>query len=117
MKINEVLLFELYFDDLQLAISDRIAQQVGSDVSEIPTEEFRKSLADDGFLMSTDELVKALNDMDVVSSADENSIVPKGKIPMMYTDPDADQGVDVGAMADDQALGAVKDRPPTISIN
>ena len=113
MKINEVLLFELYFDDLQVAISDRIAQQLGTDVSEIPTEEFRQSLADDGFLMSTDELIKALNDMDVVSSADENSIVPKGKIANDVTDPDAeDQGVDVGAMADGQALGAVKDRIP-----
>ena len=110
MKINEVLLFELYFDDLQLAISDRIAQQVGSDVSEIPTEEFRKSLADDGFLMSTDELVKALNDMDVVSSADENSIVPNGKIQNDTVEPDAEQddAVDVGAMANDQALGDVK---------
>ena len=113
MKINEVLLFELYFDDLQLAIKDRIVQQVGSDVSEIPTEEFRKSLADDGFLMSTDELIKALNDMEVIDSADENSIVPKGKIANGVTDPDAeDQGVDVGAMADDQALGAVKDNLP-----
>jgi hypothetical protein len=111
MKINEVLLFELYFDDLQLAIKDRIVQQVGSDVSEIPTEEFRKSLADDGFLMSTDELIKALNDMEVIDSADENSIVPKGKIANDVTDPE-DQGVDVGAMADDQALGAVKDNLP-----
>ena len=44
MKIAEVLLLEAYFDELELAVKDRFAQFLGSDVNEIPTEEFRKSL-------------------------------------------------------------------------
>ena len=43
MKIAEVLLLEAYFDELELAVKDRLAQYLGSDVNEIPTEEFRKS--------------------------------------------------------------------------
>ena len=50
MKIAEVLLLEAYFDELELAVKDRLAQYLGSDVNEIPTEEFRKSLSLDGSL-------------------------------------------------------------------
>ena len=56
MKIAEVLLLEAYFDELELAVKDRFAQFLGSDVNEIPTEEFRKSLALDGFPLSFEEL-------------------------------------------------------------
>ena len=61
MKIAEVLLLEAYFDELELAVKDRLAQYLGSDVNEIPTEEFRKSLSLDGFLLSFEELKSALS--------------------------------------------------------
>ena len=56
MKIAEVLLLEAYFDELEVIVQDRLAQYVGSDKNEIPTEEFRQALADDGFLLSFEEL-------------------------------------------------------------
>tara|TARA_B100002019_G_C21273807_1_gene603947 strand:+ start:683 stop:1039 length:357 start_codon:yes stop_codon:yes gene_type:complete len=117
MRIDEVLLFELYFDDLKVAIKDRLAQAVGGEVNEIPTEAFRQFLADDGFLMSMDELLKVLNDMDVIANADENSITPKGKIPNDMAepetaDPEAEPEVDVGGMAGDQAMADVKSDLP-----
>ena len=77
MKIAEVLLLEAYFDELELAVKDRFAQFLGSDVNEIPTEEFRKSLALDGFLLSFEELKSALEQMDVVNAIDKDSITPK----------------------------------------
>ena len=111
MKIAEVLLLEAYFDELELAVKDRFAQFLGSDVNEIPTEEFRKSLALDGFLLSFEELKSALEQMDVV-----NAITPKGKIPNDMAEPEdagpedeEETGTDVTAMAQDQALDAVKE--------
>ena len=81
MKIAEVLLLEAYFDELEVIVQDRLAQYVGSDKNEIP-------------------------------SIDKDSITPKGKIPNDMAEPDADEeetGTDVAAMAQDQALGAVKE--------
>jgi len=114
MKIREVILIESYFDDLQLAVKDRLAQAVGGDMNEIPTEAFRKFLAQDGFLLSIDELVKALQDMDVVQDANDEVITPKGKIPNDMAEPEEPQEpeVDVGDMAGDQAMSAVKDELP-----
>jgi len=114
MKIAEVLLFEQYFDDLKIAIQDRLAQAVGGDIPQIPTETFRKFLADDGFLLSIDELINALNDMDIVQSVDKDVITPKGNIPNDMAEPEGEEEpeVDVGDMAGDQAMSAVKDQLP-----
>ena len=60
MKIAEVFLLEAYFDDLQSAVMDRLAQADSDNKSSISTEEFRQSLASDGFLLSVTELQKAL---------------------------------------------------------
>ena len=116
MKIAEVLLLEAYFDELELAIKDRLAQYLGSDVNEIPTEEFRKSLSLDGFLLSFEELKSALEQMDVVNAIDKDSITPKGKIPNDMAEPEdagpedeEETGTDVAAMAQDQGLDAVKE--------
>ena len=115
MKIREVILFESYFDDLQIAIRDRLAQVVGGDMDEIPTEVFRDLMGKDGFLLSTDELKQTLNDMDVVQSVDDEVITPKGKIPNDMAEPDAEAEpeVDVATMAGDQAMQDVKADLPT----
>lgn len=113
MKIAEVFLLEAYFDDLQVAVMDRLAQADGEDESNISTEQFRQALASDGFLLSVDELKKALTQMDVVANIDDNNITPKGKIDNDdVADPEMDMGPDVAQMAGDQALGAVKDQLP-----
>ena len=112
MKIAEVFLLEAYFDDLQVAVMDRLAQADGDDQSNISTEQFRQALASDGFLLSVEELKKALTDMDVVANIDDNNITPKGKIDNDEADPELDTGPDVTQMAGDQALGAVKDKLP-----
>jgi len=51
--------------------------------------------------------------MDVVQSATVDTITPKGKIPNDMVDPEQElDQVDVGAMAGDQAMSAVKDDLP-----
>jgi hypothetical protein len=112
VRIAEVFLLEAYFDDLQVAVMDRLAQADGEEQSNISTEQFRQALASDGFLLSIEELKKALTDMDVVANVDDQNITPKGKIDNDETDPEFDVGPDVTQMAGDQALGAVKDQLP-----
>jgi len=53
--------------------------------------------------------------MDIVSSINQDSITPKGKIPNDMVEPQQEPmepEVNVGDMAGDQALSAVKDQLP-----
>jgi|TARA_B110000503_G_scaffold32071_1_gene52006 secreted trypsin-like serine protease len=111
MKIAEVFLLEAYFDDLQSVVMDRLAQYASDEQSSIPTEEFRQALASDGFLLSMNELQKALTDMDVVANVDANTITPKGAIDNDLTG-DMEPQVDVHAMAGDQAMADVNTTLP-----
>ena len=114
MRIAEVFLLESFFDELEVAIRDRLAKYAGEDVSEIPTQEFKSELAADGFLLSTDELIAAINKMDAVSGITPDSITPKGKIDNDMVDgedPEVPE-VDVSSMAGDQAMSSVKDQLP-----
>lgn len=115
MKISEVFLLESFFDELEMAIRDRLAQMVGQDIADIPTEEFRKALASDGFLLSVDELKSTLEKLDVVSSVDDNSITPKGNIDNDFVDDETQQDSEelVGNIAGDQAMTSVKDNLPS----
>jgi len=111
MKIAEVFLLEAYFDDLQSAVMDRLAQYNSDEQSTIPTEEFRQSLASDGFLLSVTELQKALTDMDVVTNVDANTITPKGSLDPEIAG-DMEPQVDVHNMASDQAMADVNTSLP-----
>lgn len=114
MRIAEVFLLESFFDELEVAIRDRLAKYAGEDASEIPTQEFKSELAADGFLLSTDELIAAINKMDAVSGITPDSITPKGKIDndMVDGEDPEDPEVDVSSMAGDQAMSSVKDQLP-----
>lgn len=111
MKIAEVFLLEAYFDDLQSVVMDRLAQYISDEQSTIPTEEFRQALASDGFLLSVNELQKALTDMDAVTNVDANSITPKGSLDPEITG-DIEPQVDVHNMAGDQAMADVNSSLP-----
>ena len=119
MRIRDVFLLEAYYDDLQVAIMDRLAQYLGKEVNEIPTDEFRMKLADDGFILSFEEMKAAMEEMGVVANIDDQNITPKGKIPNDLAEPEGEEPlpgeeepVDVAGMAGDQALSAVKDELP-----
>ena len=119
MRIRDVFLLEAYYDDLQVAIMDRLAQYLGKEVNEIPTDEIRMKLADDGFMLSFEEMKAAMEEMGVVANIDDQNITPKGKIPNDLAEPEGEEPlpgeeepVDVAGMAGDQALSAVKDELP-----
>jgi len=112
MKIAEVFLLEAYFDDLQSAVMDRLAQADSDNKSTISTEKFRQALASDGFLLSMAELKKSLTDMYVVTNIDDETITPKGSIDDELTGDDMEPQVDVQAMATDQAMADVNTTLP-----
>ena len=68
MRIRDVFLLEAYYDDLQVAIMDRLTQYLGKEVNDIPTDEFRMALADDGFMLSFEEM-KARKSSSIPSGA------------------------------------------------
>ena len=115
MRIRDVFLLEAYYDELQVAIMDRLAQYLSKEQNEIPTDEFRMALADDGFMLSFDEMKAAMEKMGAVANIDDSTITPKGKIPDELADPEGQFPVvepDVSDMAGDQAMSAVKDQLP-----
>ena len=116
MRIRDVFLLEAYYDELQVAIMDRLAQYLSKEQNEIPTDEFRMALADDGFMLSFDEMKAAMEKMGAVANIDDSTITPKGKIPDELADPEGQKfpvvEPDVSDMAGDQAMSAVKDQLP-----
>ncbi len=118
MRIRDVFLLEAYYDDLQVAIMDRLTQYLGKEVNDIPTDEFRMKLADDGFMLSFEEMKAAMEQMGVVANISPDTITPKGKIPNDLAEPEGEEPlpgeepVDVAGMAGDQAMSAVKDELP-----
>ena len=117
MRIRDVFLLEAYYDDLQVAIMDRLTQYLGKEQNDIPTDEFRMALADDGFMLSFEEMKAAMEQMGVVSNIGPDSITPKGKISNDDVEPGSEEEfaepeVDVSSMAGDQAMSAVKDQLP-----
>lgn len=113
MKIKEVFLLESFFDELESAVRDLLAQYIGQGETEISTSDFREKLGKAGFLLSTEELKTRLPAMDAVASIDDDTITPKGKIDNDTVDDEVeDPEVDVSSMAGDQALSAVKDELP-----
>jgi len=113
MKIKEIFLLESFFDELESAVRDLLAQYLGQGETEISTSDFREKLASAGFLLSTEELKARLPAMDAVASIDDDTITPKGKIDNDTVDDAEDEPeVDVADMAGDQALSAVKDELP-----
>ena len=96
---------------------DRLTQYVGKEQTDIPTDEFRMALADDGFMLSFEEMKASMEEMGVVANVGPDSITPKGKVSNDLVDPEgeeefAEPEVDVGDMAGDQAMSAVKDQLP-----
>jgi len=111
MLISEVILKEGYFSDLIVAVQDLLVRIQVDDKKEIPTEEFKSLLANNGYVVSTDELIQAVDQSGFASSVDREKIVPKDELPA-DVETDAEPNVDVGAMAGDQAMQDIKAELP-----
>jgi hypothetical protein len=107
MRLFELFVKESYYNDLIIAVQDLLVRVMNKGIKEIATDRFKSLLAKQGYVTTDDELISALNDSGFVSSVDSEKIVPKGELPAdMNTD--AEQTVDVGNMAGNQAMQDIK---------
>ena len=80
-------------------------------MNESPTDKFKSILAQQGFIVSTEELITAVDASGFASSVDGTQIVPKSELPADM-DTDAEPTVDVGDMAGDQAMSDINAELP-----
>ena len=107
MLIREIVT-EGYQADLLTAVQDLLTSYMADDAKDIPTEDFQSQLAKHGFVTTTDELIKAINDSGYASSIDKDVIKPKDQLPGDVDTEVEDPSVDVGKMAGDQAMKDIK---------
>ena len=109
MLIRDIILSESYSGELIDAVKRLLVQVMSDDIKSVPTDKFKSMLAQQGFIVSTEELITAVDASGFASSVDKTEIVPKSELP---ADMGADVPVDVGAMATNQAMGDVKAELP-----
>lgn len=107
MLIREIVL-EGYQADILTAVQDLLTNHMADDAKKIPTEQFQSELSKQGFVTTTDELIKAVNDSGYASSIDKDFIKPKDQLPGDIDTDEQDPSVDVGKMAGDQAMKDIK---------
>ena len=98
---------EGYEADLIQKVQDILVMKMDSGES-LPTEEFKNILKDEGFIATTDEIIKAVNDSGYASSIDKEQIKLKNQMPADIDTDEQEPSVDVGKMAGDQALSDIK---------
>lgn len=108
MLIREIILRESYADDLVEIVQDVIVMLMNKNVEEISTEEFKRLMAKQGFVMSTDELIAAVDQSGFASSVDSNKIIPVNELPDDLQPDSEQEPVDVGKMAGSQAMKDIK---------
>ena len=107
MLIREIVT-EGYQADLLTAVQDLLISYMADDTKDIPTEDFQSQLAKHGFVTTTDELIKAINDSGYASSIDKDVIKPKDQLPGDIDTDEPEPSVDVAKMAGDQAMKDIK---------
>ncbi len=107
MLIREIVLSEGYYSELIVAVQDLMSRYMSKNIKEINTEKFKSLLAKQGYVTTTDELIQAVDKSGFASSVDAEKIIPKGELPA-DTNTDAEQTVDVGNMAGNQAMQDIK---------
>ena len=98
---------EGYEADLIQKVQDILVMKMDSGES-LPTEEFKNILKDEGFIATTDEIIKAVNDSGYASSIDKEQIKLKNQMPADIDTDEEEPSVDVSKMAGDQALSDIK---------
>jgi len=98
---------EGYEADLIQKVQDILVMKMDSGES-LPTEEFKNILKDEGFIATTDEIIKAVNDSGYASSIDKEQIKLKNQMPADIDTDEQEPSVDVGKMAGNQAIKDIK---------
>lgn len=111
MLIKDIIVTESYGVELLDAVKGLLVAYMSDGVKEIPTDKFKNMLAKQGFIVSTDEVITAVDASGFASSVDSVTIVPKSELGANI-DTDAEAPVDVGDMAGDQAMSDINAELP-----
>lgn len=106
MLIRDIIL-ESYSDDLLSAVQDLLAIISSKDLKKIKTSYFKKLLAKQGFVASTEEIIQAVSTSGFASSVDNEEIIPNSEL-SGDVNTDSEQGIDVSKMAGNQAIKDIK---------
>jgi hypothetical protein len=107
MLIRDILISESYADDLVLAVQDLLSRIMARDIKKISTERFQTMLAKEGYVTSIEELIQAVDASGFASSVNDQEIIPANEL-SGDVGTDAEQTVDVGDLAGDQAMKDIK---------
>ena len=94
--------------DMVAVVRDMLVMMMADDVESVPTQEFQDKLADQGYNISTDEIIQAVSASGYASSVDANEIVPASELDPSLV-PDEEELPDVGDMASDEAMSNIED--------
>lgn len=72
---------EGFYSDLIVTVQDLLLMAMSRGDTEISTEEFKRRLAREGFRITTDQLVQAVDQSNFATSVDRDKIVPKSQLP------------------------------------
>jgi len=106
MLINEILK-EFYSEGFIEAVQDLLAMAMAKDIKKISTEKFRNALARQGYDVTIDQIIQAVDQSDYASSVNDTEIIPANQL-SGDVDTDSEPSVDVGKMAGNQALSDIK---------
>jgi hypothetical protein len=106
MLINEILK-EFYSEGFIEAVQDLLAMAMAKDIKKISTEKFRNALARQGYDVTIDQIIQAVDQSDYASSVNDTEIIPANQM-SGDVDTDSEPSVDVGKMAGNQALSDIK---------
>jgi hypothetical protein len=109
MLIREIIVTESYADDLIATVQDTLSMLRDDDTQELSTQEVKQLMTDQGFHLSDEELIAAIDQSGFANSVDKDRIVPKNALPDIGDDEEGDMGPSVSDMADDQAMKDVED--------
>lgn len=115
MRLSQILSEEQgYTEDLTDTIQDIVVRLMTQDKNSVDTGEFLHMLAKEGYVVTTDELISILGKPDMmnfISSVDSNEIAFSNQLGNNI-DTAPEMGVDIGAMAGDQAMADVNSELP-----
>jgi hypothetical protein len=107
MRIAEIVLTEGYYGELIVAVQDLLTRAMTKGVKSIPTDKMQSLLAKQGYVTTVEELIQVIDQSGFASSVDRDKVVPKTELPADLNK-NAEQTVDVGQMAGNQAMQDVK---------
>lgn len=107
MLINDIILSENYYGELMVAVQDLLTRIMSKGIKKVSTEKFQSLLAKQGYVTTVEELIQAVDQSGFASSVDKDSIVPKSELPADLNK-NAEQPVDVGNIAGNQAMKDIK---------